>query len=132
MLLFEQMPSLASHIVDDLGLSLEVYTVKWFFSMFCIDLPLSYAQVVLDLFLLDQFKVLIQVSLAIFSVLASTLSLTKDQEEVHYVMQNLADEEGFKQMSQSTFFNLASQFELPFDILNFLETNFESADMTRE
>ena len=72
------MPSLAQHLVDDLGLSLEVYTVRWFFSMFCIDLPLSYAQAVLDLFFLDQFKVLIRVSLAIFSVLACSLSRAKD------------------------------------------------------
>lgn len=71
-------------------------------------------------------------SLAIFSVLASTLSLAKDQEDVHYIMQNLADEEGFKEMSQSTFFHLASQFELPFEIVDFLDTNFESADFSRD
>lgn len=71
MLLFEQLPSLASHLIVDLQMQLDIYTVRWFFSMFCIDLPLSYAQTVQDLFLLDQFKVLIQVSLAIFSVLAN-------------------------------------------------------------
>ena len=64
----------------DLGLNLEVYTVRWYFSAFCIDLPLDYAQTVLDLFLIDQFKVFIRVSLAIFSVLACQLSRAKDVE----------------------------------------------------
>ncbi len=86
MLLFEQLPSLAEHLFVDLGLSLEVYTVRWFFSMFCIDLPASYAHTVLDIFLMDQFKVLIKVSLAIFSVLASQLSCATSQERVHAIL----------------------------------------------
>ena len=121
MLFYEQLPSLAQHLLIDLQISLDVYTVRWFFSMFCIDLPLSYAQTVLDLFLLDQFRVLIRVSLALLSVLASQLSLAKDQEEVHAIMQNLSREEGFSQMTQSTFFNLVSSFEVPTEILYLLE-----------
>jgi len=44
----------------------------------------------------------------------------------------LAEDEGFVQMSQSTFFNLASQFDIPLDILNLLETSTESSTLTRE
>lgn len=78
MLLFEQLPSLAEHLFTRLGLDLQVYTVRWFLSVFFIDLPLDYAQTVLDLFLIDQFKVLIKVTLAIFSVLACRLSRAVD------------------------------------------------------
>ena len=38
--------------------------------MFSIDLPFTYAQTILDLYLLDQFRVLIRVALALLSVLA--------------------------------------------------------------
>lgn len=53
MLLFEQLPSLAEHLIVDLGLDLQMYTVRWFLSLFFIDLPFEYAQSVLDLFLID-------------------------------------------------------------------------------
>ena len=43
MLFFEQLPSLAKHLLVDLQISLEVYTARWFFAMFCIDLPIEYA-----------------------------------------------------------------------------------------
>ena len=121
MLLFEQLPSLAEHLIVDLGLDLQMYTVRWFLSLFFIDLPFEYAQSVLDLFLIDQFKVLIKVSLAIFSVLACQLSRANDQEEVHTILLNIAHEDGFKQMPQSTFFNLAAQFDIPMDIFSLLD-----------
>ena len=52
----------------------------------------------LDLFLIDQFKILIKVSLAIFSVLACQLSRATDQEEVHTILLNIVNEDGFAQM----------------------------------
>ena len=121
MLLFEQLPSLAEHLIVDLGLDLQMYTVRWFLSLFFIDLPFEYAQSVLDLFLIDQFKILIKVSLAIFSVLACQLSRASDQEEVHTILLNIVQEDGFTQMPQSTFFNIAAQFDIPLDIFALLE-----------
>ena len=95
--------------------------------MFCIDLPLAYAQTVLDLFVLDQFRVLIKVSLALFSVLACQLSRAKDQEEVHGIFQNLAQTDGFLSMTQQTFFNLAASFDVPLEILTLLERESEAS-----
>ena len=68
-ILFEQMPELAEHIIDKMEVNLDVYTVRWFFSMFNIDLPFSYAQAVLDLYMFDQTEILVRTTLAIFSVL---------------------------------------------------------------
>ena len=69
-ILFEQMPELAEHVIDKMEVNLDVYTVRWFFSMFNIDLPFSYAQAVLDLYMFDQTEILVRTTLAIFSVLS--------------------------------------------------------------
>ena len=121
MLLYEQLPSLAKHLFEDLNLQLEVYSVRWFFSMFCIDLPFEYAQSVLDLYILDQVNVLIRISLAIFSLLAAPLSMTKDQEEAHSILQNISNDQSFMSMSKAAFFNLACSFDIPAEILSLLQ-----------
>ena len=53
-ILFEQMPTLADYVLNKMEVSLDIYTVRWFFSMFNIDLPFAYAQTVLDLYMFDQ------------------------------------------------------------------------------
>ena len=73
-ILFEQMPQLAEHIIDDMEVNLDVYTVRWFFSMFSIDLPFEYAQTLLDFYMFDQSEILIRTALAIFSLLSFKLS----------------------------------------------------------
>ena len=52
-LMFESMPKLAFHLIDRHELSLDVYTVRWFFSFFCIDLPFDYVLSLLDLYMVD-------------------------------------------------------------------------------
>ena len=44
------MPEIAKVIFDQFDLDLEVYTVKWFFSMWSIDLPFEYALTILDIY----------------------------------------------------------------------------------
>ena len=72
------MPQLAEHVLDRMEVNLDVYTVRWFFSMFNIDLPFPYAQTVLDFYMFDQAEVLVRVTLAIFSALSFTLSKTNE------------------------------------------------------
>ena len=61
-------------------MDLEVYTVRWFFSMWCIDLPLDYALTILDLFQIDLQTTLVRISLSIFLILAPEIKLARDQE----------------------------------------------------
>ena len=68
------MPQLAEHILDTMEVNLDIYTVRWFFSMFSIDLPFSYAQTILDFYMFDQTEILIRATLAIFSILSFQLS----------------------------------------------------------
>ena len=51
-LLRDQMPDVF-RVLERFDVNLEVYTVKWFFSMWSIDLPFEYAMTVLDLYLID-------------------------------------------------------------------------------
>jgi hypothetical protein len=48
------MPDIAYILLDRFKVDLEVYTVKWLFSMWSIDLPFDYSMTVLDLYLIDQ------------------------------------------------------------------------------
>ena len=85
MLLFDMMPDLAKHMVKDLELDLEVYTVKWFFSFFCIDLPFEYVLSILDLYMVEQITVFIRVALAIFQSLKDQLMAVRYQEDIHLI-----------------------------------------------
>ena len=49
----EQLSSLCRVLIDRFELDIEVFTVKWFMSMWCVDLPFEYAITVLELYLLD-------------------------------------------------------------------------------
>ena len=77
-LLHDQMPSLATHLFEHIGIIFDVYTVRWFFSLFNIDLPFTYAQTVLDFYLCDKTEIIIRVTLAIFSVLSKKLLQVQD------------------------------------------------------
>jgi hypothetical protein len=68
-LIREQLPELAKWMIDRLKIEIEVYTVKWFFSMWCIDLPFEYALTILDLYLIDQHKALVRTALSVFAML---------------------------------------------------------------
>ena len=72
------MPTLADYVLNKMEVSLDIYTVRWFFSMFNIDLPFAYAQTVLDLYMFDQSDVLIRTTLALFKVLQPKLLHTKE------------------------------------------------------
>jgi hypothetical protein len=62
------MPELSKALVK-FDVDIEVYSVKWFFSMWSIDLPFDYAMTALDLYLVDQQRSLIRIALAIFACL---------------------------------------------------------------
>ncbi len=62
------MPELSKALVK-FDVDIEVYSVKWFFSMWGIDLPFDYAMTALDLYLVDQQRSLIRIALAIFACL---------------------------------------------------------------
>ena len=64
--------------------------------------------------------------MALFAVLANQLSLARDQEEAHQILQNFAKDEGFMSMDHFTFFNLVRSFELPAGIIELLESEYES------
>lgn len=72
------MPKLADFVLNKMEVNLDIYTVRWFFSMFNIDLPFTYAQTILDLYMFDQTDVLIRTTLALFKVLKPKLLHTLD------------------------------------------------------
>jgi hypothetical protein len=79
-LMRDLMPELAKKLLDKFEIDIEVYTVKWFFSMWSIDLPFEYAMTVLDLYLIDQQKTLIRVALSLLATLSEELKDAKDAE----------------------------------------------------
>jgi hypothetical protein len=99
-LLREQMPELAVKLFDTMDLNLEVYSVKWFFSLWSIDLPFEYVLTILDLFQIDQQVVLVRVSLAIFSLLSSNLFAAKTQDELHDTLRDFTQASAFNCTSQ--------------------------------
>lgn len=48
-ILYQMMPALMKHLAD-ISFDLSIYTVKWFFTLFAIDLPFHYVQQVIDLY----------------------------------------------------------------------------------
>ena len=54
------------------------------------------------------------------------MSTAKDQDEVHAILLNVKAEDGFTQMPMSTFFNITASFDIPIDILYFLEQKYSS------
>ena len=120
------MPQLAEHIFDAMEVNLDVYTVRWFFSMFSIDLPFTYAQTVLDFYMFDQSEILVRTTLAIFSVLSFKLSQTTDQETVHEILKEVSSQDDFMHMPQRSFFDMAYQFDISQAMLKELEHCFNS------
>jgi hypothetical protein len=52
---------------------LEIHSVRWFLSLFCVDLPLQSAKTVLDLYIIDGPIVFVRAALAMFKVLEAAI-----------------------------------------------------------
>ena len=61
--------ALCSRMIGGANYILEIHSVRWFLSMFCVDMPLDCAKNVLDLYIIDGPIVFIRTALAIFKVL---------------------------------------------------------------
>ena len=90
------MPKLADFVLNKMEVSLDIYTVRWFFSMFNIDLPFSYSQTVMDLYMFDQSEVLIRTTLALFKVLQPKILSTSDSESLHEILKEVSCNLDFK------------------------------------
>ena len=123
-ILFEQMPKLADFVLNKMEVSLDIYTVRWFFSMFNIDLTFTYSQTVLDLYMFDQSEVLIRTTLALFKVLQPKILSTPDSESLHDILKEVSSNLDFKMQAKSEFFATAYNFDLPTTVLKELEECF--------
>lgn len=87
--LYKEMPALALHLFEQLDFNLEVYTVRWFFSLFCIDLPVDLVLRILDMYLVQSFDIFPRASLAIFKRVQLELLACRDLEETNWVLRSL-------------------------------------------
>ena len=78
------MPDLARHF-EAQSVDLEIYTVKWFFTLFTITLPFEYCLQVIDLYLLEQSAVLVRLSLTVLYMLRKKL-LSATAEQMHEIL----------------------------------------------
>ena len=81
--------------LTEFGLDLEIYTVRWIFSMFSTDLPFSYAVTLLDIIMLEPKTAILKVSLAIFFFLEKDVLDTRDTCELNEVLKGFRKDKRF-------------------------------------
>ncbi len=57
-------PTLTKHLTK-IGFDLSIYTVRWFFTMFAVDLPYNYVQQILDFYQYEQTAVFVRIAVFI-------------------------------------------------------------------
>jgi hypothetical protein len=78
-------PKLAKHLTI-LGIDISIYTVKWFFTLFALDLRPEFVESILDLYLYEQLAVLVRFSITILTLLAPKLIMCTDIDSVHQIL----------------------------------------------
>ncbi len=105
-LLYETHPQLAKHF-HKFEFDLSVYSVKWFFSVFCIDLPEEFVFQILDFYQYEQSAVFVRVALTMLILLAPRLLETTCIEQLHEILRRPYI--FLRQYSQQTFFRVTYQ-----------------------
>ncbi len=57
-------PTLTKHLTK-IGFDLSIYTVRWFFTMFAVDLPYNYVQQILDFYQYEKTAVFVRIAVFI-------------------------------------------------------------------
>ena len=112
-LICEQMPRLSEHLFNNLQINLEIYTVRWFLSLFCIDLPIEYSAALFDLYLHEKTQVLVRVALTLLARYQNDIMRTTDQEEVHRIMTSIHEDASLTRETLPQFFKEAMSLDIP-------------------
>ena len=81
-LLKEIHPVLSEHLLK-LDFDFSIYSVKWFLSLFCIDLPESFVFQMLDFYQYEQSAIFVRVAITMLFLLAPFILNANSNEELH-------------------------------------------------